>query len=99
MTLRVWHQTDVALPFISWVSFRKSLTPLGLTLAVKGVNSFDVGELLGALNECMSGVRDRVSAQKMVGIHLTVPSDVRAYVPCSATGLTVKPRTEPTQFL
>lgn len=31
----------------------------------------------------MFGVKDRVSAQKMVVIHLTVPSDVRAYVPFS----------------
>lgn len=34
----------LALPFISWVSFGKSLTLLRLSLAVKGVNDFDTGE-------------------------------------------------------
>lgn len=30
LKLGFWHQTDLALPFISWVNFGKSLTPLSL---------------------------------------------------------------------
>lgn len=40
-------------------------------------------------NECVSGARRRVSAQKMMMIHLAVASHVLVYGPCFPTGLIV----------